>query len=133
MRKHDTLPRKQLEALHKTYSADRLTENRIRGALDIRGRLFVCTGGLHSGGKVLEVHADELVPLERWSDLTATYNMLCARADTEDGWRGGRFYQGIVVSCKGRKYVLAGREVEFTQEVGTTLTATTQRSLFDFN
>lgn len=132
MRKNDTLPRQQLEALNKTYSADKLTENRIRGALTIRGKLFVCTGGI-LGHKSMELHADELIPLERWNDMTVNYNMLCARADMEVGWRGGRFYQGVVVSYKGKKYVLAGREVTFTQEAGTILTATTQRSLFDFN
>lgn len=133
MPKTDTLPRHQLEALYKTYSADKLTGNTIRGAYPLGGKLFVCIGGLFGRNDSMEVHADELIPLEWWSGETATYDMVCDRADREDGWRGGRFYQGVVVSHKGKKYVLAGREVWFSQEAGTTYTATTQRSLFDFN
>lgn len=132
MRKNDTLPMPQLRALDKTYSADRLMENRIRGALEIRGKLFVCTGGCYHNG-IRYLNADELVPLDQWTGDTITYNMAGARADMEDGWRGGRFYQGITISHKGKKFVLAGREVEFTPEIGTISTATTQRSLFDFS
>lgn len=132
MRQTETLPRPQLEAMHKTYSADRLTENKIRGAYRVRGKLYVCTGGCFGPNNRMEINADELIPLSLWTDETATYAMACARADSEDGWRGvGKFYQGIVVSNGGQKFVLAGREVRFTQAIGTTCTATKQRSLFD--
>lgn len=131
MRRTETLPRPQLEALHKTYSAASLTENQIRGAYPCRGKLYVCTGGMFSKGGIAKLNADELIPLERWTGETVKYDMLGARADMEDGWRGGRFYQGVVVCHKGKKYVLAGREVDFTPEIGTTFTATKQLSLFD--
>lgn len=131
MRKTETLPRPQLEALYKTCSAAALSENQIRGVYPLRGKLYVCTGGMFSKEGIAMLNADELILLEHWTAETVEYGMLAGRADMEDGWRGGRFYQGVVVSHKGKKYVLAGREVKFTPEIGTTITATKQLSLFD--
>lgn len=132
MQQNQTLHRQQLEALAKTYSADTLTNNRIRGAKDIRGTLFVCTGTAfcseHGHGRV---QADELVPLERWQGETITYAIASVRVDNTRR-SAGSFYEGLAVSFKGRKYVLTGRKVTFTPEAGTSVKVPVQKSLLDF-
>ena len=124
------IPMPTLKALAGTYSGDSLTENRIRGAVRIGGRLYVATDTCGRGTTWLYVGAVELLPRELWKGETATYDV--ATAERRVGHRSPEeFYKGIVVSFQGKKFVLNGQRIKFVPQAGTVTTATRQLSLFD--
>lgn len=125
----DSLPMPKLKALAETYSADTLTENRIRGALELRGTLFVCTSSCYGARGYSKVNADEMIPLEAWPGEIVDYQAIGYRVD-DARRQNGTFYEGLAVSYRGRKYVLSGHRTTFQPESGTTITATKQLTLF---
>jgi hypothetical protein len=96
------------EKLAGLYSADVITEGRIRGVFVHGGKNYAITSLLwHHGLKYAE--GTEAIPIKMWTGNTCKCGEKPIKTDADRE----RFYEGVKVQCKHDVFVLSGEKYRF--------------------
>lgn len=97
---------------HDAYSADRIADKGRVQILAFDGRLYTCTGAMHTPGQSDVLYARRLYPRSAWPfrQKPLTYQQ---RVDSNVHGEG--FYTGILVKHGGREFVLGPERYQVRQ------------------
>lgn len=88
-----------------------LVHNRASSIVEYNNSEWVCTGGAGRGHEWDYVSAIRAVTPDLFDGTTVDYDIICDR-----GIRGGWFYHGQSVKCRGKTYVLVGPGAKFAPD-----------------